>query len=208
MYAGAFCENTVQERIVEVRNLDGPGFNEQLVNNPQFQQIKDRMRTYVPQSSVVGMLMEHTAEFSIVKSDSIGIFQHDLYSWVIDRNGFILMEKLTNSSLFIDKTIKNWLAAMDREQREKFIDGIYSVLESTDSKTLRELWNGKNALAILKAVGEMDIQTRDEIMEGMKILQKSIRESVEFKKRIRPVFESDPPKSIPEMIVGKLFHKQ
>jgi hypothetical protein len=192
MYAAAFCEEAVQERILEIRNLDGPGFNEQLVNAPQFQRIKDRMRTYIPQSSVVGMLMEHAAEFSIVKSDSIGIFQHDLYSWVTTRDGFVLMEKLTNSSIFIDRTIKNWLAAMSREQREKFIDGIYSVLGASDSKTLRELWNGKNTLAILKAVGTMDVETRDNISEGIKMLKKSMKESIEFKKHINPAFESAP----------------
>ena len=39
MYAAAFCEPEYKERIVQVYNNDGPGFREEIIQSPEFQEI-------------------------------------------------------------------------------------------------------------------------------------------------------------------------
>ena len=58
-YAGIFAPRTVQERIQCVYNFDGPGFNEAVLATEQFQSIDMRIHTFVPQTSVVGILLWH-----------------------------------------------------------------------------------------------------------------------------------------------------
>ena len=177
-YAAAFCKESVQNRILGVCNNDGPGFSGETVEKRGFQRILNRVRTYLPQSSVVGMLLEHEEDFSILHSTNHGLAQHDVYSWEVFRNRFIPVEELTNSSKFIDRTLKDWVANMTPELREKMIDGIFGVLGASDGVTLRDLWNGKNTIAVLKAFGEMDDQTKALLKEAYSILRSSMKRSL------------------------------
>lgn len=178
VYSAAFCESRVQRRVVQVRNFDGPGFNMKLINEPNFQKILPLTHTILPNSSVVGMLLEHEEDFSIVQSTSVSILQHNIYTWEIMRAQFITVEELTNSSRFIDATLKEWLSSMPPEKREKMVNGIYSVFAASDEEQLRKLFSGKNTLTILKAVGDMDDDTKEAISEMMKILKSAMKDSI------------------------------
>ena len=178
VYSAAFCTEAIQRRILEVRNFDGPGFNEKNIHYPGVKRISMRTRTYLPQSSVVGLLLEHEEEFTIVHSKSIGIFQHDLYSWEIEGGGFVKDSKTTGSSQFIDSTLKEWLGSMSREKREAFINGVFALFSNCDAKTLRELWKGRNAVTILKTLVSIDEQTRAVMLEGLSILKASAKKSL------------------------------
>lgn len=112
VYSATFCDPETQSRIASVVNHDGPGFNDNVISDARYKRILDRIHTYVPQSSIIGMLLEHEEDFSIVHSTNLGIMQHDVYSWEILRSGFIPVEELTNSSRFIDKTLKEWVRGM------------------------------------------------------------------------------------------------
>ena len=59
VYAAAFCPAALQERIAAVYNNDGPGFDAEVIALPGYQRICARVQTFVPQSSIVGMLLEH-----------------------------------------------------------------------------------------------------------------------------------------------------
>ncbi len=178
VYSAAFCPAQIQDRILEVRNFDGPGFNEKNIHYEGVRRISARTRTYLPQSSIVGMLLAHEEAFTIVHSKSIGIFQHDLYSWEIEGAGFVTETKTTGSSQFIDSTLKEWLSSMSAEKREAFINGVFALFDNCDAKTLRELWTGKNAVTILKTLVSIDESTRTVMLEGLSILKKSAKKSL------------------------------
>lgn len=178
VYSAAFCAEEIQSRIIEVRNFDGPGFNEKNIHHEGVRRISSRTRTYLPQSSVVGMLLEHEEAFTIVHSKSIGIFQHDLYSWEIEGADFVTESKTTGSSQFIDSTLKEWLSGMSSEKREAFVNGVFALFADCDAKTLRELWTGRNAVTILKTLVSIDEPTRDIMLEGLSILKNSAKKSL------------------------------
>lgn len=178
VYSAAFCTEEIQDRILEVRNFDGPGFNEKNIHHPGVKRISLRTRTYLPQSSVIGMLLEHEEEFTIVHSKSLGIFQHDLYTWEIVGGDFVTESETTGSSQFIDSTLKEWLGSMSQEKREDFINGVFALFANCDAKTLRELWKGKNAVTILKTLVSIDEATRTVMLEGLSILKKSAKRSL------------------------------
>ena len=83
VYASAFCGRRFQKRIVSVYNNDGPGFDESVIATEGFQIIGERLHAYVPQSSIIGMLLEHAEQYAIVHSGQKGIMQHDPYSWSV-----------------------------------------------------------------------------------------------------------------------------
>ena len=152
VYAAAKCGELLQMRIVEVHNQDGPGFSEAMMNDPGYQAILPKLRSYVPQSSVIGLLLEHEEPHTIIKSNQIGIMQHDPYSWQILGPNFIQEDTLTSDSRFLDRTFKNWLSQMTNEERSEFFDTVFSLLESTGAERTGEIIRPQNVLAYVKTL--------------------------------------------------------
>ena len=178
VYGAAFCRPELQNRIQAVRNFDGPGFSGETVEKPGMKNILPKTRTFLPQSSVVGMLLEHEEEFTVIHSRSLGLMQHDLYTWEIMGAGFVVEEETTDSSQFIDKTLKQWLQNMPKEKREGFVETVFSILDDCDAVTLKELFSRKNVLIVMKNLKEMEAEERDMIQEGLGILSRSVRKSI------------------------------
>lgn len=162
VYAATFCDKSIQDRIINVYNNDGPGFCDKVVESDEYKTILDRVHTYIPQTSIIGRLLNHKEETTILKSTQSGIMQHDLYTWQLIRNYFI-KDELTNSSEFIDLTITNWLKEVKPEQREKFIDIFFEILNTTQVETLSEFSNNKftNAITMLKTYKNIDEESKE-----------------------------------------------
>lgn len=160
VFAGAMCREATQGRILAVYNNDGPGFTDYVLTAPGYGRLVPRIQTYVPQSSVIGMLLEHEEDYVVVKSDQIGILQHDPYSWEVMGGDFIRLETVDQGSRMTDRTVKNWLAGMTPEQRGRFVDTVFDLLTAGDAKTTAEMAQPKNVYAALRALGQTDWDTK------------------------------------------------
>ena len=152
VYAAAKCGELLQKRIVEVYSQDGPGFSKEMMDDAGYQSILPKVRSYVPQSSVIGMLLEHEEPYTIIKSNQIGIMQHDPYSWQVLGAGFLQVEELTADSRFLDRTFRSWLSQMSNEERSQFFDTVFELLESTGAEHAAEIIQPQNVRAYLKTL--------------------------------------------------------
>lgn len=139
VYAATFCQMKIQDRIIEVDNNDGPGVHDTVSNTENYHRIVGKIKTYIPQSSVIGRLLTHEEKYQVVKSTQVGILQHDLYSWQLLGPNFIHLQEVTDGSVKIDRTIKQWLKEVSPEQRSQFIDILFEILGTTQAKTLAEI---------------------------------------------------------------------
>lgn len=177
-YAGMFVSDETREYIQTVYNFDGPGFNEATISSPDFGKVDMRVRTFVPQCSMVGILMWHREPFTIVRSDGVGVFQHDAYTWQIMGGSFLTLRERTGHSHFADNTIKHWLEELTPDMRRQVIDGIYSVLCASEGKNVSELFEARNAMSVLKAAGAMDEKTKTAVLEAFRLLGAAMIEGV------------------------------
>lgn len=178
VYAGAFAPENVQERIACIYNFDGPGFNERVIASEGFHQIDMRIHTFVPQSSLIGILLWHAEPFIVVKSDAGGLFQHNPYSWQVMGGRLITLPERTRESRLAEDTIKNWLSTLDAQERKTVIDGVYSVLSASNGRNVADLFEGRNVRKILRAVSSMDEETKEIIVDSFKRLGSSLRDSL------------------------------
>jgi len=139
IYASSQCSKRIQKRITDVYSNDSPGFNEKFISGEGFDAVKNRIHAYVPQSSIIGMLLEQGYSSTVIKSGENGLLQHNLYSWEVTHNDLVLAEKSTVSSRFINKTLREWLDSLDNEHREEFIESLYHILFTADVKSLQDL---------------------------------------------------------------------
>ena len=176
VYAASFCKPEVQKRIINVYNNDGPGFCDKVIASQEYQNILGRVHTYIPQTSIIGRLLNHEEETTILKSTQTGIMQHDLYTWQV-LGGEFVKDELTNSSEFIDKTVTNWLKEVSPEQREKFIDTLFEILNATQAETLSDISSKvfSNAKTMVKTYQNLDSETK-------KIMIKTLEEFLKIGK--------------------------
>lgn len=170
VYAASFCKDSVKNRIINVYNNDGPGFCEKVIKSREYEEILDRVQTFIPQTSIIGRLLNHEEKTTILKSTETGIMQHDLYSWQVLGDKFVKDEQ-TNSSKLIDKTITDWLKAVSPEQREIFIDTFFEILNATGAKTLSEIGSNKvlSIRTMLKTYQDIDQETKEIMLRTLKI---------------------------------------
>lgn len=181
IYAAAFADDAVQQRIVAVYNNDGPGFLEDVIAHTGYQAIYERIQTFIPQTSLFGMMLEHAEPFMIIESSGHFIMQHDPYSWNVLGSDFVYMEQVTASGRFLDTTIRGWLAGLTMEQRERFVDALFDILHTAEADTLQDLVKNwlTNAGDVWQTLRDVDDETAEMIRRTLRLLVQNMGHSVQ-----------------------------
>ena len=181
VYAAAFCSFAIQNRIQRVYNHDGPGFSAETLQAAGYRSIAQRIETFVPQSSVVGMLMEHEEHYTVISSTQISLWQHDPYSWEVLGPDFVRLDALDRQSIVLDSTIKHWISELDRSQREAFTDAVFQILSNTNAASFKEMNENRmhSTALILKALNRTDKQTKKMLSDIILKLLSSAKSAIE-----------------------------
>lgn len=134
IYASVMCSPKTKEKIVEVQSFDSPGFTETFVTSEKYLQMEEKIVKLVPEESMIGMLLSNTDSYRIVKSDGEGIHQHDPFLWIVENNDFVTGEKIHTSARLVTDTFKEWINSYNLQQRELFVDGIFDIIEATNTQ--------------------------------------------------------------------------
>ena len=130
IYAAAMCAPEIQARIDAVYAHDSPGFSRAVLESAGYRRIQPRIRKTIPQSSLIGMLLESHDQYTVVESRQSGIMQHDPFSWVIEDGAFRTLEKITAGAEFMNDTLDDWITGMSIAERERFVDALYDILSA------------------------------------------------------------------------------
>lgn len=139
MYASAFCEDSIQNNIIEIWSNDGPGFLHEIVDSEGFQRVRSRITAIVPECSVIGMLMYSLKEKRVVQSSAKGIMQHDANTWQCMGNQFMSTKSRSYDSVLMDKAIRSWLKKLSIEDRKIFIETVFEIIDSSGATCVSEL---------------------------------------------------------------------
>lgn len=178
VYAGAKQESAVQRRILGIYNLDGPGFTDTMLKEPGYLAMVPKILTYIPESSVIGMLLEHEEAYSVIKSRQIGLLQHEPYSWEVMGGDFVHVQEISEGNRFTDLAIKNWIRDMTKEDREALVETIFSLVRSGGASELKDLLHPKSIYSFLKTL-KQNPQSQKLLAGEFLELLRAIRETAE-----------------------------
>ena len=151
---------------------DGPGFPESVFQDGSIERVRDRVRKTLPQSSIVGMLLEHQEDYQVVRSSTFSAFQHDPYSWVVEDGAFVAEGSLTPAAKYLDLTLNEWVQSLSARDREQVVDSVYALVESAGQTTMagmRDNWQ-KAVPEIISSAIRMDDESRALILQAVKEL--------------------------------------
>ena len=180
IYASAHCKAGIQHRIINIYSNDAPGFQNKFINSAEYAAIKNRIQSYVPQSSIIGMIFEHGIDNVVIKSSEMGLMQHSLYSWEVTYNDLARGDNATASSRFVNKSINDWINGLDNEHRQQFIDAIFSILNDSEMTSFQELQKSWFSIAkkLFKSIGSTDEDTKKFISHTFFDLLRSAKQNI------------------------------
>ncbi len=162
LYAACHVTPDVQPRIAKVYSFDGPGLDKQSLDSPAYQAVRERIQSWIPQSSVVGMLLCYHPDYKVVRSKAIGLMQHDVFTWQIENGRFKELDELTFSTRVSNEAFNHWLDQQTAEERRFLVDVIFKIVSGigvTDFSPLVEDLKGQTQ-KLFSAFHHLDFETR------------------------------------------------
>ena len=117
--------------------------NRQISATAGYRRIKDKIRSYIPQSSIIGLLMDYYTPYTVVKSVASGLSQHDPMSWQVYGPKFEEMESIDRKAEIVCQTLHEWLQNSTPEQRGAFVDTIFRMADTTNATRMSDITNEK-----------------------------------------------------------------
>ncbi|MCR4946071.1 MAG: DUF2974 domain-containing protein [Lachnospiraceae bacterium] len=180
-YAGAFCDPAIQSRITDIFSYDSPGYVDSVLESEGYGRICDRIHTFVPQSSLIAMILGHKEPFIIIHSIDNQVFhQHNLFTWEVEKDCLVREADTTDASKVFDNSLKNWLDVMDQSKRIRFVNGMYALVTQMKLKKLSDVKKipvPERVRQTLDAMKTLDPETRAVITEGIRLMFTSYNKS-------------------------------
>lgn len=196
IYASVMCSPKTKEKIVEIQSFDSPGFTENFVSSQKYIDTESKIIKFVPEDSMIGMLLNDTDTYRIVKSNGEGFHQHDPFLWIIEDNDFVTGEKINSKARFVNSTFKEWVGNFTPEQRELFVDGMFDIINATNAQKAESFidWSENlkgNSTLFFDTIKDLDPETRSFMLKVIGNIFPSAKDSVlvKPKKIIRDTFD-------------------
>lgn len=138
-YTGMMLPEHLQERLICIYNYDGPGFLEEVYEKAEYKRVRPMIRKMIPQTSIVGMLLEEDSNYAVVKSSATGFMQHNPFTWVVEDDHFEILKDADAISNHLKGTLNRWIKEMEIEKRKQFVKIVFEIIDSTGISNLGEV---------------------------------------------------------------------
>lgn len=183
IYAAMCLSDAYKDRILKIYNYDGPGFLPAVVESEEYLKIVPKINSYLPQSSMVGMIMYNESRCEIVKSTEKGFFQHKAVSWEVCGPHFINADRFDKTSIWFNNACKKWVDEIEVDKREIFFDHMFQLLKSAETETLTEISNDFPMVMnrVIRSYSDLDKDTkkmlRGIVKQMLKLSTETIKEN-------------------------------
>jgi len=142
-FALSAVEPEIQKRVIKAISFDGPGFFHKVYTSPGFTSSKSKMKTYIPQNSIFGAMLDHPEQTLVVKSTVPMRNQHDPRRWSVGRDSFTLADGLSSSSRVIRHALINFNNSIPDQERNDAFSDLFEAFENYDIDELNQLTSNK-----------------------------------------------------------------
>lgn len=169
-YACSYLPDHLFERVDAIYSYDAPGLNQAIIETQGYQRTSPNIRRFVPQGSIVGMMLEIPEPTIIVKSRAFGGFaQHNAFTWETKDLSFVTVTETSPDSQQTDLTLKQWVRETSADERKKFFDTFFGIFLDAGITSINDLTDFKQlakAKEILQNAQDLD-PTEREMLERL-----------------------------------------
>lgn len=167
LVSSMFANFFVRLKIKKVINLDGPGLRYKEITSKKYQKTQEKYVLIVPNYSVFGLLLRHSDDYLVVKSNSITFDSHSPFSWVVDDDKLRFVQ-LSDFSRKLDESLNMWLNEHDDATRKYMVDCVFDAIKKSGVVKTIDIFNVKKFINLIKEVKGLDVGTKNLIMDLLK----------------------------------------
>ncbi len=170
VYAAAHADASVRRRVDKIYSFDGPGFTSNTLSLEGYRDIERKIVHIIPEYSLVGLLLTHTVNSVVIKSNSIGLLQHNGFTWQVKGGRFVQAKGLNEGSRKVGEIISNWLDQLDQEQRREFVTLLCKSLKRLNVERLEDirlpaLIRIPNVIRVMATIG---LESKKEVIKALR----------------------------------------
>lgn len=158
----------IRSKVKIIYNNDGPGFLKEQIDSKEYKKIEHKIKMYVPEDSIIGMLLYHTLNYTVVKARGFNILEHDAFHWIVNDTKFV-QDKQTKRSKNLEKKITKKIEELPISKRTKLVNDLFQIFKSNKITNTKDI-TLKNIIKLLKDFQELDEDTRHLITEFMMLI--------------------------------------
>ncbi|KRL62947.1 Mbeg1-like protein [Lactobacillus psittaci] len=167
----------VQDRVILAYSYDGPGYRSLVSDSDSFKRALPKMRTYVPEGSVFGIMLDHPERTLVIKSDYPMMHQHSPLKWNIGRDSFVLADGLSTSARVIRHALIQFNKSIPAEKRGQLWSAIFLAFENMDITDMNVFTEHriKGPWTLGRVVMGLDPEVRHVAIEMIKLIYESAK---------------------------------
>ena len=172
VYAAMHAPGKVRARIQAVYSLDGPGFPQRVVDSPEYRQAAGKVTKIVPDSSIIGMVLETPEPCEVIKADCEGLMQHFAFAWQVEGDRFVRVEDMAASSREFNASFNRWMTSLSSGEREHAVDAFFQVLHASGATTFSGIIASmpRSLPHMIGAIVGLTADERKHILEAVRML--------------------------------------
>ncbi len=171
MVAYMYAKKSVKRKVKVIYNLDGPGFRGNEFTSNEYKEMVPKLKMYVPEESIIGMLLNTPPIYKVIQTSARGIRQHDTNYWKCLESDLV-EGKLSKTSQKWDQHIAGWLDHYNDEERRKMVYTFFEILEKSEVKTFDGIksFEWKKVLEVVKKMSKLDDETKKLYLKALRSL--------------------------------------
>lgn len=126
-----------KDKLKKIYNFDGPGLKNEEYNSKKYKEIKDMITTFIPEESMVGVLMNND-NYYVVDANKHGYSQHKLYNWYCFGTMLLKANLTENSRVIHDNTISA-LKSFDQDEVKLLIEEVFRLIRNNNITEWKDL---------------------------------------------------------------------
>lgn len=172
LYAGAMQNEAAQNRIEQIYCWDSPGVHRSILSTEGYQRVVSKAKRYIPQDSIVGLMLESQVPYHIIESQGSGISQHSALMWNIEEDRFVELTELTKNSQLTDQTFKQWTETVPDEDLKLFFDTFFELFFEMGVETVNDVYYNFRIYMqeFFKKAYQMDTEKREILLRVGRLL--------------------------------------
>lgn len=174
------CDSKLQKRVKAIYNFDGPGFAPDFFKREEYKAVEERINSFYPGFSVVGMIFHHPEKYEIVKCEGFAFWQHDPMNWQIMGTNFINEAEFAEESRIFYSAFNEWIDKLNVKQKKNFVETMFCVLEASGAKTNNDIEKDafKATAKMLAAYAELGHTKRKELRKILSMFKDVIADDI------------------------------
>ena len=173
LVSSMYCNPIVKKKIKKVYSNDGQGLRLAQIESKQYKSIENRYIHIIPNYSIVGLLLIHRNNYTVVKSNKKGFMAHSAVTWQVS---FDHLEKanLSRSSKVFDEGFSKWLDKYDDEKRKVFVKEVFKIFYNNNIRDLNELSLKKDLIfGMIRTSKTLDPLVKEMALDLIKVITKT-----------------------------------